>query len=85
MTYNAITYSRRLQEAGLNEKIADISAEQIGDIINDDLLTKSYFTSYLSSALNALENKMILWMIGISFAQIGLVLSLLNFIIKKTP
>lgn len=38
--FNAITYSNKLHDAGLNKKIADVQAQEMSDIINNDLSTK---------------------------------------------
>lgn len=40
MRYNAIIYANRLKEAGLQSKIADIQAEELSNILNDDIATK---------------------------------------------
>lgn len=38
--FNAITYSKKLQAAGLHKDIADVQAEEMSVIINNDLVTK---------------------------------------------
>ena len=38
--YNAITYSKKLQEAGLSLSIAQVQAEQLQELVNNELATK---------------------------------------------
>ena len=47
ITFNAITYANRLKEAGLDGKVADVELEQMSNIINNDLATKTFLASEL--------------------------------------
>jgi len=40
MRFNAIGYANKLKDAGLQSKIADIQAEELSNILNDDIATK---------------------------------------------
>jgi hypothetical protein len=39
--YNPITFSQKLNEAGLSKNIADLHAEELCNILNSDLCTKA--------------------------------------------
>ncbi len=39
-TFNAITYANKLKTAGLAVKVADVAAEELSDIIANNLATK---------------------------------------------
>jgi len=40
LRFNAITYANKLKNAGLSSSIADVEAEEISNLINNDLSTK---------------------------------------------
>ena len=74
-TFNAITYANKLKEAGLDTRIADVEAEQMSNLINNDLVTKTF----LAGELNKLELKL-----TIKLGSIMIVgMSLLGFILKS--
>lgn len=72
--FNAITYANKLKEAGMATRIADIEAEQMSDLINNDLVTKSF----LASELNKLELKLTIKLGAIMVAGMGV----LGFVLK---
>lgn len=65
--FNAITYANKLIKAGLDRKIADVHAEELGDLINKDLTTKT--------DLKDLEQRLIIRLGGMLFVCAGLVVS----------
>lgn len=74
-TFNAITYANKLKQAGLDGKIADVEAEQMSNLINNDLVTKTF----LASELGKLELKLTIKLGAIMIAGMGL----LGFILKN--
>lgn len=74
-TFNAITYANKLKQAGLDGKIADVEAEQMSNLINNDLVTKTF----LASELSKLELKLTIKLGAIMIAG----MSLLGFILKS--
>lgn len=58
MSYNAITYSKKLREAGVNQILADIQAEELTNIINTDIANKQDIL-LIKQEINNLEQKMI--------------------------
>jgi hypothetical protein len=78
MRFNAITYSNKLKNAGLQTEIADIHAEEMCNIINNEVATKQ--------DLALLENKMIIKLgtivIGCTFI-ISMMIGILGFILKQ--
>jgi len=73
--FNAITYSNKLTSAGLDKKIADVQAEELSNIINNDLVTKHYFKEHLDNRLNAL----LLRIGGMLVAAVGVLFVLLKY------
>ena len=73
--FNAITYANKLKDAGLQSTIADVEAEQMSNLINNDLATKTF----LASELNKLELKLTIKLGAIMIAGMGL----LGFILKN--
>lgn len=43
-TFNAITYANKLKEAGMATKVADVQAEELVNLMNDSVATKSDIT-----------------------------------------
>jgi hypothetical protein len=79
--FNPLTYANKLKAAGVNAQQAEVFAQLQEEIIIDadkELVTKSF----LATELKTLEITMIKWMIGISFAQLGLIITLMSFLIK---
>lgn len=72
--FNAITYANKLKEAGMATRIADIEAEQMSDLINNDLVTKTF----LASELSKLELKLTIKLGAIMVAGMGV----LGFVLK---
>lgn len=40
LRFNPITYSHKLQEAGISQKAAEVQAEELSNFINNDIFTK---------------------------------------------
>ena len=75
--YNAITYASRLKRAGVPEEVADIHAEEIATIINNEIATKK--------DLIILKNEVIIKLGSIvigSTVILSIVLGVLGFILK---
>lgn len=68
--YNPLTYSRKLENAGINDKAADVIAQELSNLINEDLATKS--------DLKVLETKLVIKLGGIMITGI----TILGFILK---
>lgn len=59
--FNPITYSHKLQDAGLDQKIAEVQAEELANLINNDVFTKrdgELLESNLRKEIKELELKM---------------------------
>ena len=86
--FNAITYSHKLQEAGLDQKIADVQAEELSILVNNDLATKSDLTvleKSIQKDLKNLENRMTIKLGGIVISCTGIIsilIGILGFILK---
>lgn len=53
--FNAITYSNKLTKAGLLKNIADVHAEELSEIINQDLVTKCDLESVRQNIVHEIE------------------------------
>lgn len=67
------------KESGFTQQQAEFQARQLSKIVNNELVTKNTLTTELGS----LELKIVKWMVGISIAQIGIILSIINFMVTK--
>lgn len=84
MRYNAISYANRLKDAGLQSKIADIQAEELCNILNDDIATKKDI-EILRLEIQSIKNDIILKLgrlvIG-STVIISLMIATLGFLLR---
>lgn len=75
--YNAITYASRLKSAGVPSDVADIHAEEISNIINNEIATKK--------DLLILKNEIVIKLGSIvigSTVILSIVLGVLGFVLK---
>ncbi len=54
--FNAIKYSKKLKGAGMEAKLADLHAEELQEVINNDLVTKSDLNTLEKSLRNDMLN-----------------------------
>ncbi len=84
MRYNAISYANRLKEAGLQSKIADVQAEELSNILNDDIATKKDI-EILRLEITSIKNDVVLKLgrlvIG-STVIISLMIATLGFLLR---
>jgi len=76
--FNAIAYANKLKEAGLNGKVAEVEAEEMSNLINNDLVTKTF----LSGELRNLEYRMIIKVGIMMVAQSTLLLTIIGLLLK---
>jgi hypothetical protein len=81
--YNANQHSKRLQEAGLDERIADIHAEQLSEIVTNNLATKSDLAN-MKEYINGIKKEIELTMrLGGLMIGCTTILSILLMYLKK--
>lgn len=76
--FNAIVYQNKLKDAGLNVKVAEIHAEEMQNLLNNEVSTKQ--------DLIHLEHKMIIKLgslvVGCTFI-ISMMIGVLGFIVRQ--
>lgn len=77
--FNAITYANKLKEAGLDGKVADVEAEQMSNLITNDLVTKTF----LAGELKSLEYRMIIKVGFMMVVQSTLFLTIMGLLLRK--
>ena len=95
MRFNAITYSNRLKHAVDKNEMADIQAEELSNIINNDLATKQDLLNtkndlkneiqLLDNKLTSLENRIIIRLTSVMISCsviISLTLAVVGFLLK---
>lgn len=73
--FNAVTYARRLKVAGMNADAADIQAEELENIINNNVATKDDLIILELS----LENKLKSFMVKSMVTTLGVLVTLQGF------
>jgi hypothetical protein len=78
MRFNAISYSNKLKDAGVQNKIAEIHAEEMSNLINNEMATKQ--------DLALLKNEMIIKLGSIVITCtfiISIMIGVLGFLLKS--
>ncbi len=78
LTFNAVTYANKLKDAGMATKLADVQAEEMGNIIDSQLVTQSF----LQLTLKAMEDRIILKVGAMMVIQSGLILTVIGLLSK---
>lgn len=84
MRFNAIIYANRLKDAGLQSQIADIQAEELSNILNDDMATKKdieILRLQIEAAKNDIIHKLAKVIVS-SALIISLMIGVLGFLLK---
>jgi hypothetical protein len=78
IVFDTHNYVKRLKAVGIPEEQAEVQAEAMATLVNDQLVTKQY----LDLRLAELKNDLIkwVWVVGISAAQAAIIVTLLKLI-----
>lgn len=80
-TFNAITYANKLKDAGMQDRIANVQAEEMSNFVSSTLATKEdlgVLSKDVDSKLKDLEMKITIRMGGMFIAAIAV----LTFLLK---
>jgi hypothetical protein len=80
LVLDTLKFSKKLREAGFEEKQADVMAEAIADVVESELVIKRDLKEMeLAFQKNLADTKaeLIRWVVGMSFLQISLITALL--------
>lgn len=73
-TFDTLTYAKKLKEAGCSEKLAEVQAEALRELIDDNLATKR--------DLKELEKNIIIKIGGMLSASIAIISILITILSK---
>jgi len=83
LTFDTLMFAKRLIEAGVPKKQAEVQAEAMKEIVEDKIATKQDLDGLkLTLALKMAEQKseLIKWMLGTSAAQAAIIISCLKLV-----
>lgn len=83
IVFDTLAYAKKLRAAGVSEQQAEIQAEALAEIIDENLATKrdiKELEQNITLKLAELKNELIKWVLGISVAQAAIIISTLKFI-----
>ena len=72
ITFDTLDFTRKLRDAGFDEKQAEVQAETVADLINERLVTKAD----LDLRIAELKTELVKWMLGIAVGQVALLITL---------
>nr|VFJ61590.1 MAG: hypothetical protein BECKFW1821A_GA0114235_11154 [Candidatus Kentron sp. FW]VFJ65170.1 MAG: hypothetical protein BECKFW1821B_GA0114236_11014 [Candidatus Kentron sp. FW] len=74
ITFDTLKYMERLTDSGIPEPQAKAQAAALGEVLqSQELVTKAD----LREEVTSLKGEIIKWVVGISFAQLALILTIL--------
>ena len=76
LIFDTLQFVKKLKEAGVPERQAEVQAEAMAEIIEERLVTKQ--TLDLKTA--ELKAELIKWMLGVSVAQAAIIISCIKLI-----
>jgi hypothetical protein len=71
LIFDTLAYAKKLKEAGVPDKQAEVQAEAIAEVFSENLATKQD----LDLKIAMLKNELIKWVFGISVAQAAFIIS----------
>ena len=74
--FDTLSYSKKLKEAGVPEKQAEVQAEALAEIVNDRIVTKEFLTQQLKE----LEYRLIIKLGAIVAGSIAAMAALIELI-----
>ncbi len=77
--FDTLSYTKGAEKIGIKREHAEYQAEQMGKIINDELVSRSF----LETRLKELEMKIIIKVGAMMVVQTGLVLTVIGFLLHK--
>ncbi len=76
ITFNTLAYAKKLIAAGVSEKQAEVQAETLAEVLNEQMVTRQY----LDLRLQELKTDMIKWIAGMLIAQGALIATLVKLL-----
>ena len=83
MAFDTLQFAKKLINAGVPQKQAEVQAEAISEIIQETLTTKTdlkQLETNLELKIANLKSELIKWVLGVSIAQAAIIISCLKFI-----
>jgi hypothetical protein len=77
-TFDTLMYAKKLKEAGVSEQAAEIQAETLKEIIEDNYSGKrelKEFEASINLKLAELKTEIIKWVLGVSLGQAAIIIS----------
>jgi hypothetical protein len=78
-TFDTLSYTKGAEKIGIKREHAEYQAEQMGKIVNDQLVNKSF----LATQLKELEMKIIIKVGAMMFVQTGLIITIIGLLLRK--
>lgn len=83
ITFDTLQFAKKLKEAGVPERQAEVQAEAMAEIIEERLATKldlEKLEAKIDLKIAELKAELIKWMLGVSLAQAAIIISCIKFI-----
>jgi hypothetical protein len=76
ITFDTLSYAKKLKAAGVPELQAEVQAEALADIINKEIVTRDY----LDTKLLEIKAEIIKWVAGMLLAQAAIIAALVKLL-----
>lgn len=82
--FDTLQYSKRAQAVGIKAEHAEFQAEELANLVREDLVTKEVISNLATKDdLAQIKVDLIKWMVGLLFAQSGLFIGVLGFMLHR--
>lgn len=83
LVFDTLQYAKKLREAGVSEQQAEVQAEALAEIIEDNVASKidlKELAMQLNLRMAELKHDLIKWVCGLTVAQAAIIISCIKFI-----
>jgi len=80
ITFDTLSYAKKLKSAGFTDQQAEVQAEALADIINKELVTRDYLDIRLKEMESRLKADIVKWVAGMLVAQAGIIAALVKLL-----
>ena len=83
ITFDTLKYFNKMKAAGIPEEQAQVQAEALQELVDNQLVTKTYFDLRIAELENKMEankHEVLKWVMGFLLAQTAIILTVIAFI-----
>ena len=80
ITFDTLSYAKKLKAAGSTDQQAEVQAEALANVINNQIITRDYLDVWLKELESRLKADIIKWVAGMLVAQAAIIAALVKLL-----